>query len=461
VVAILVARARLEQFEMGKVVILAPTRPLAVQHSKTFEQLAGVPEDQVYAMTGETDPDKRSRLWRRALYVFATPQTVLNDLKAGRVDFFDVVLLVFDEAHRSVKDYAYTELARAYMGRASTPLILGLTASPGGSIQTLEEIKKNLFIRRIEARTEEDEDLKPYLEHTTVEGIEVELPKEYLSLLRRLTALFRERTSRLVEAGFLSADNPSKTVLLRTRGPIVSRLKASDGDDRELVAGSLVDQTQAILLMHGIELTGTEGVQVFLRYAKGLREKSDSATVELVNGARWLAIENGAQKLANVAYPKLESLVRVLADQFASKKGSRAIVFTQYRDTIDTVVERLKAEGVSAVRFVGQSDRAGGGGMSQKEQMEILERFRRGKFNVLVSSSIGEEGLHVPDVDLVVFYEAVPSAIRSIQRKGRTGRTRPGKVVVLLAKGTVDEQNYRSSLRREMSMRSMVSHESG
>ena len=75
---------------------------------------------------------------------------------------------------------------------------------------------------------------------------------------------------------------------------------------------------------------------------------------------------------------------------------------------------------------------------------------------MLVSSSIGEEGLHVPDVDLVVFYEAVPSAIRSIQRKGRTGRTRPGRVIILLAEGTVDEAYYYSSIRRERFMKGLV-----
>jgi ERCC4-related helicase len=74
-----------------------------------------------------------------------------------------------------------------------------------------------------------------------------------------------------------------------------------------------------------------------------------------------------------------------------------------------------------------------------------------------VSSSIGEEGLHVPDVDLVIFFEAVPSEIRSIQRKGRTGRTRPGRVIILLAEGTVDEAYYYSSIRREKFMRSLVS----
>ncbi len=94
--------------------------------------------------------------------------------------------------------------------------------------------------------------------------------------------------------------------------------------------------------------------------------------------------------------------------------------------------------------------------MKQSEQLKILEDFRSNRFNVLVTTSIGEEGLHVPDVDHVIFYEAVPSEIRSIQRRGRTGRTSLGKVTVLMAEGTVDEAYYYSSRRKEERMRYLL-----
>ena len=94
--------------------------------------------------------------------------------------------------------------------------------------------------------------------------------------------------------------------------------------------------------------------------------------------------------------------------------------------------------------------------MDQQLQTQTLDSFRKGEFKVLVSSSIGEEGLHVPDVDLVVFYEAVPSEIRYIQRRGRTGRTTEGRVVILLAEGTVDEAYYYTTLQKESRMRELV-----
>ena len=46
----------------------------------------------------------------------------------------------------------------------------------------------------------------------------------------------------------------------------------------------------------------------------------------------------------------------------------------------------------------------------------------------LVATSIAEEGLDIPEVDLVVFYEPIPSEIRYIQRRGRTGRKTAGNV---------------------------------
>jgi Fanconi anemia group M protein len=457
-VAALVANARLESYETGKVVVLAPTKPLALQHSKAFMELAVVKENQLYTMTGETDPDQRGRMWRLAQFVFATPQTVLNDVKVGRVNFMDVVLLVFDEAHRAVKGYPYAQLASAYMDQAEAPLILALTASPGGTRERVEEVKKNLFIDRVEARTEEDTEVRPYFSPTSLEGIRIPLPDEYSRLLESLSVIYDEKVARLARAGFLHEACPTKTRLLRIRGAIVSRMKASNDTERGRISLVLADQAQAVAISHGIELLETQGIRVLLGYLRRLRERPNPAASVLLDDGRWRKIEREAEKIADIGYPKLEKLAQVVADQLALKKDSKVIVFAQYRETIDTIIERLREEKVNAVRFVGQADKAGGKGMDQKQQTMILERFQRGRFNALVSSSIGEEGLHVPDVDLVVFFEAVPSEIRSIQRKGRTGRTGPGKVVILLAEGTVDEAHYRSSLIREMSMRSLVSH---
>jgi ERCC4-related helicase len=460
-VAMLVAKGRLQKFPKGKVVMLAPTKPLALQHYEAFKQMLNLDSGEVSVMTGETDPVERSYLWRKSRFIFATPQTVRNDLKGGRVELNDTVLMVFDEAHRSVKDYSYTQLATLYKEQGWNPLILGLTASPGGSRQKVDEIVRNLFIDKVEVRSEVDEDVKPYVEETRLEGVKVPLPEQYGTLLNALREIYNEKITRLVEAGFLPKTRLTKTMLLQARGTMVSRLHSAEksGSGKGYIFGAMVNQAQAVIISHAIELLETQGLAVLQKYLIRQREKPQQgkSAIALMKDPRWLFIEKETQRLSDVPYPKLEKLAEIVKSQVSSKPNSKVIVFTQYRDTIETITQRLSAIGVSSNRFVGQADKADSEGMDQKEQTRVLEEFSGGEFTVLVSSSIGEEGLHVPDVDLVVFYEAVPSEIRSIQRRGRTGRTRPGRVIILIAEGTVDEAYYYSSIRRERFMKGLVS----
>ena len=460
-IAMLVAKMRLEKFPKGKVVMLAPTKPLVLQHFEAFRRMLHLSDGEATVLTGETNPEERSYQWRRSRFVFATPQTVRNDLKGRRIELNDTVLLVFDEAHRSVKDYSYTQLATIYKEQGWTPLILGLTASPGGSREKVAEIKNNLFIEKVEARSEDDEDVRPYVEQTKLEGVKVPLPKEYSTLLNGLRDVYNEKVTRLVQGGFIPKNRLSKTILLQARGTIVSRLHSSQssGGNKGYIFSALISQAQAIIILHAIELLETQGLAVLEKYLVRLRQKPDQgkSAQALLRDPRWSIIEREAARLRSVPYPKLEKLAEILSEQVSKKKDSKIIIFTQYRDTIETILERLAKMGITSSRFVGQANKTDSEGMDQKTQTLILERFRDGAFTALVSSSIGEEGLHVPDVDLVVFYEAVPSEIRSIQRKGRTGRTRPGKVIILLAEGTVDEAYYYSSIRRERFMKSLVS----
>ncbi len=461
-IAALVAKARLEKFPKGKVVVLAPTKPLTIQHHRAFgEILSPVPND-LALLTGESPPEERGYLWRRSRFVFATPQTVRNDVRHGRVDLNDVVLIVFDEAHRCVKDYSYTEIAKVYKEQGWTPLILGLTASPGGSREKINDITRNLFIEQVEARSDESEDVKPFVEQTKFEGRKVPLPPEYGQLLAILRDIYNEKLKRLTDSGFLPRTRLSKTMLLQSRNAMLTRLR-SEGGNKGYIYGAMINQAQAVMVSHAIELVETQGVEVLRKYLKRMREKPEqgkSATA-LLKDARWLMAEDEAQRIKEVDHPKLTELRSLVKGQLAGKADSRIIVFTQYRDTIESIIDRLSKDGVSSNRFVGQAKKADSEGMDQRSQTDVLERFGAGEFSVLVSSSIGEEGLHVPDVDLVVFYEAVPSEIRAIQRKGRTGRTRPGSVVVLLAEGTLDEAYYYSSLHKERFMRGLISTTKG
>ena len=109
------------------------------------------------------------------------------------------------------------------------------------------------------------------------------------------------------------------------------------------------------------------------------------------------------------------------------------------------------SRGFKTKLFVGQAKKKDTG-LTQKKQKEMIEQFSNSDFNVLVSSSVGEEGLDIPQVDLVIFYEPVPSAIRKIQRSGRTGRLEEGRIIMLITKDTVDEVYYHVARNKEKRM---------
>ena len=450
-IAMLIADYRLSKYG-GKVLFLAPTKPLAVQHAESFKKLFNLPPERINVLTGELSPEKRRKLWEESVVITATPQTVENDILTGRISLEDVVLLVVDEAHRAVGNYAYVFIAKEYLKTARHPLVLGLTASPGSDEEKIREIVNNLGIERIEVRTESSPDVKPYVQRIAFEWVRVELPGIYKEVRKILREMLKESLKPLADAGLISSsspDVPKREVLLAG-----SKINQAIAKGDYSIGHLKKHQAKAMKLHHAIELLETQGLTALRNYIKKLREDRSKSSRELIEDSRmrkitYLLVQ---AKEGGIDHPKMEKLKEIIRRQLEEKPNSKIIVFTNYRDTGKKIVEELESMGISARRFIGQASRGSDRGMSQKEQKEVLDAFSRGDFNVLVATSVGEEGLDVPEVDLVVFYEPVPSAIRSIQRRGRTGRHRPGRVVILMAKGTRDEAYYWSSRRKERGM---------
>lgn len=451
-IAILVAERRLAELKRGKVVVLAPTRPLVFQHHTAFEKY--FKESVCSHLTGLIRPEERVKIWAESEFVFATPQVVANDVRADRYSLDDVCLMVFDEAHRCVKDYDYTHLALKYQQSANEPLILGLTASPGGKSEQIRLVCENLFIKQVEVRSEYDEDVQPYVHSISVDWMRVPLPESYRAVSRLLRNVSEEKVRKLKTMRLLpNVELVPKKMLLDLRQQLIIRLRKKRSG---YIFAGLTLQAQAISILHAIELIETQDAQNLRQYFIRMSENPKRTIKSLLKDRR---VQTAIQLTDNirVSHPKLAVLSDLVTDQLRTTPTGRVIVFTQYRDTVELIVTKLQHEGLRPVRFVGHATGAElGQGLSQKEQLETLEDFKAGMYNVLVTTSIGEEGLHVPDVDYVIFYEAVPSEIRTIQRRGRTGRTRVGKVTVLMAEGTVDEAYYRSSLHKEQRMRTIL-----
>ncbi|UCC91620.1 MAG: DEAD/DEAH box helicase family protein, partial [Candidatus Aenigmatarchaeota archaeon] len=143
-IAIVLSVFRLEKYPDSKIMVLAPTKPLIEQHQNSFMEMIDLPEKEFVLLTGMVKPSEREESYRSSKFIFATPQTVENDLKNRRLDLSDFSLVVFDEAHHSIGDYAYPYIANVYLSKARNPRILGLSASPGGTKEKIREIMKNL-----------------------------------------------------------------------------------------------------------------------------------------------------------------------------------------------------------------------------------------------------------------------------------------------------------------------------
>jgi len=214
----------------------------------------------------------------------------------------------------------------------------------------------------------------------------------------------------------------------------------------------------AVKVDHALELAETQGTSALREYLDRLRKEAGSeegsrASREILKAPEFTRACEMVQAMRS-EHPKLSRVMTVVARQVNERPDARIMVFTHYRDTCDLVASKLsEIEGAKVAKLVGQANRLGEKGLKQKEQVGVLDQFRSGQFNVLVATSVGEEGLDVANTDLVVFYEPVPSEIRSIQRRGRTGRKRAGKVVVLVTRGTRDEAYFYASMNKERSMK--------
>ncbi|MEK6890577.1 MAG: DEAD/DEAH box helicase [Nanoarchaeota archaeon] len=460
-IALMLVIERMKKYPLEKVLILAPTRPLAQQHFSYFKDHLPELFAQIDIFTGEIAADNRRKIWERADIVFSTPQCIANDIKNNLYNLENVSLLIEDEAHRCVKNYAYTYVAKAYLSQATNKRILGLTASPGADKKTIKTICENLSIENVEIRTRESEDVKKYLQELEFEKIKVDFPPKFEEIRKLLKSILIKRIDELKNRNLLFGP-PTKISLLEAQKRIMAQISSGNKNFNLLLGASTC--AQAIKVEHAIELIETQTLYSLNSYIEGLlkqaSENKSKAVVKLVSQPEFLIVLEKLKQLIeeNVEHPKLEVLKIILKERISKNPKLKAIVFCQYRESINKICKELNSvDNITAKVFVGQAKiSATSLGLSQKEQQEIIREFSASEFNVLCATSIGEEGLDIPEVNAVIFYEPVPSAIRTIQRAGRTARLMPGELIMLITKNTRDEGHFWAAQAKEKKMHKAI-----
>ena len=457
IVAILVAADRLYKVKNSKVLVLAPSKPLAIQHEASFKDFINLP---CTSITGAVKTDDRIKRWEESRIVCATPQTIESDLLNGRYDLSSVSLIVFDECHHGVGSYSYVYLASRYMQESKFNLVLGLTASPGSDKFKIKEVCENLYIQNIVVKTEDDADVRPYFNPVEIQWVRVKMSSELEKIKEYVDKSLKVRLKALKNMGIIKTVSVNKLDILNARGRVQGEIARTTNPDKELF--------QAISILSAV-------INIQHKYVARLRKKKTKAAKSLMwddNFGRAVKMAKEAEK-HGWEHPKLREITKIIKkelgagdgqtklktsrfDDKSDEKSSKIMVFTQYRDTLEMIHQKLEKEGIKSAKFFGQAPKDGEKGLTQKQQKAIIKSFKKGEYDVLISTSVAEEGIDIPAVDLVVLYEPVPSEVRMIQRRGRTGRKRTGRVKVLITNGTRDEAYYYSSIRKEDRMKNQL-----
>ncbi len=405
----------------GGVLFLAPTRVLVNQHFEFLKENLTIGD--IALITGEDPIAKRQKLWNNSV-ICATPEIARNDLDRQLVSPSQFSLVIFDEAHRTIGDYAYSGIAERF-ANTDTRLV-GMTATLPSEKEKATEILTTLRIQSIAQRTEDSPDVKPYIQQTNTEWINVELPPEIKAIQTLVKLALDERYDTLRKNGINLSEQKSLSALLRIRQFILNKNRRS--------AKPLFT---AIRITYALNLLEAHGITPFLKFCERTQKKKGAGIKELFevdpNFTRAIQLAKSAQS-KGIEHTKIHKLKEIL-----ETLDGKALVFTSYRDSVDMVYTKLTEMGISAGILIGK---AGITGLKQKKQIEAIQKFRDGIYKVLIATRVGEEGLDISEVNLVIFYDNVPSSIRYVQRRGRTGRKNTGKLIVLIAKDTIDETYY-------------------
>ena len=465
----------------AQIVFVAPTKPLVSQQVEACFGIAGIPRSATSMLTGGVSPGLRAEEWNEKRVFFMTPQTIINDLKTGICDPKKIVLLVVDEAHRATGGYAYVEVVKFLRRFNQSFRILALTATPGSNVEAVQQVIDGLDIARVEIRTENSLDIRQYVHTRNTETILFDFSDEQEMCMDMLSKALQPLVNQLNSMNAYWGKDPMTLTpygLTQARGKWMS---SDAGRRANFGLKGMVNSIITVLarLAHAIEMLKFHGITPFYRSVLGFRNGIE----DLPKGSKYQKQVNEHEEFDKmmkrirgwvnddqfVGHPKLDYLQNVVLEHFTNASegrdtalgeppsSTRIMIFAHYRDSAEDIARVLKRHEpmIRPHVFVGQAASKGTEGMDQKHQLEVIQQFKKGVFNTLVATSIGEEGLDIGEIDLIVCYDSSSSPIRMLQRMGRTGRKRQGNIVLLLMRGK-EENSFTQAKDNYERMQAMI-----
>lgn len=487
-------------YPQDKILFLAPTRPLVAQQLHACCSIVGI-DPSLTTVLLDKQVKQRPEIWACSKIVFSTPHVVINDLRSQVLDATQIKLIIIDEAHRGgASNFAYAQIVDYLNSRklSDQVRIIGLTATPGQTLEDVQKVVTNLNIERVISKSNSHPQIVPYINDLDLIKIDCEPLPCFDPILQTMYAIIKPWVAYCHMNGYYNSSDPSRVThfasLQNQKKALIDSNAKSWVAKAQLHVLSLAGMLITRLKTYGILSFATMLKEKHQEYTKGKSKSKYLAEFWNGNGMKSLNYQldnllkkNEGKMLSDWCHSKFTHLISELKEFYENgdTTNSKCIVFVEMRDVALLVVKEIEkaneALGGNKLRphiFLGQASKdstknrgkskattasnkrkrkkdseeeesltsslmttdnedsstlAHLHGLNQKRQNTILDSFKSSTYNILVATSIAEEGLDIGQVDLIITFDNTSSPIKTLQRMGRTGRKRQGKVVCLFA----------------------------
>ena len=420
---------------------IVPTKPLADQQMEKLKALiSGV---KVSIFTGGIRVSIAESIKVSHISV-CTAGKLYDEIYYKRVAISQFSLLVFDECHHTIKDHPYAQLMKLYLEEkieascssiAKRTQIIGMTASPGSgqnryptTLKTFDHLKK--LIAHLDATSgikiveKYREELKACIKMASVEYREVE-PRETINdpfvaeILSVMNEIEEEFFENLKYSEHTKWSQEYQTKLKKTI--FIAELSIDEGC-RDQISASNQLFCYSIALSIYMDLRTADAIKVINNLKAEFPAMDIATPVENRLRNKNHKLLSKITPLPPMENPLLDEIGAVLLKKFSANRSSRAIVFVRTRDHTVAMKEwigshsSLKDVGICPGSITGYTSRDD---MTRAKQEGVLKEFHEGKINVLVTTSVAEEGLDIPECNLVIHYQNVSNEIAKAQAEGR------------------------------------------
>lgn len=387
------------------------------------------------------------------------------------VQLSDFSLLIIDECHHTNKDAVYNNIMIRYIQQKKEnkklrklqdpevplPQILGLTASPGvGGAKNMKKAEEHILKicanldSRIKTVRENVDQLQNQVKNpnkkveTAVDNTKSPFGDKIKDMMKSI-----ESFSDLYPQNDHGSQSYEQWVIQK------EKTAAKEGNRKQHVCSQHLRKYNDALQIYDTIRMNDALTHLMKFYDEEKRRalilnESDGASLsdridetdKFLTQLFYERIEELKRLAENENYEneKLVKLRRIIMEEFTRNNKARGIIFTKTRQSTFALCqwiddnEKFKDVGIRAHYIIGAGANSDFISMTQNEQKKVIQKFSTGEVNLLIATSVAEEGLDIKECNIVILYGLKPNEIEMVQTRGRARALE--SAVILLASET-------------------------